>query len=286
MSENLLEMRPLSPGVFEVALDLKVFYPDPAARYRFRIRCEEFIRAQGTYSTIFDLRHDKLTYHTEQLIPTRSDPRPSLLLLFGNPASHSVHAGMFFSFEGEGRQHRFWKVLASTGLLVLRENDLSSADLSVAARNQAMRHALLTAEYDSPFKLGFAVRFTIPSNASGSPWAGVAGLHRLFGREEMRRIGEWELERVERRVREFVTSDGAVLTFQKDAYSALKAVSSPEYSLQDAWAGRLIGTCRRCADTMLLCSPPTRYSNSKDFSKLLVAFRDHVLGGRQVQSDG
>ena len=52
---------------------------------------------------------DYLIYQSEHLVPIKFDNRPPLLLIFGNPASHSVKEGMFFSFEGNKKEHRFWK---------------------------------------------------------------------------------------------------------------------------------------------------------------------------------
>ena len=44
--------------------------------------------------------------------------------MLGNPASHSVEAGMFFAFEGDGKEHRFWKnILKPSSLLELPEID-------------------------------------------------------------------------------------------------------------------------------------------------------------------
>ena len=48
------------------------------------------------------LQKDDLVYRTEQLVPEKKDKRPPLLLVFGNPASHSVQAGMFFAFDDDG----------------------------------------------------------------------------------------------------------------------------------------------------------------------------------------
>jgi len=42
----------------------------------------------------------------------KSDPcndGPPLLPVLGNPASHPVKAGMFFAFEKNKKEHRFWK---------------------------------------------------------------------------------------------------------------------------------------------------------------------------------
>ena len=58
---------------------------------------------------IFELQGNKLTYKSEQLIPVKTDKRSPLQLVLGNPASYSVEAGMFFAFEGDGKEHRFWK---------------------------------------------------------------------------------------------------------------------------------------------------------------------------------
>ena len=50
------------------------------------------VQAKSLYSQL----QDKLG----QLIPAKTDKRPPLLLVLGNPATHSVESGMFFSFEG------------------------------------------------------------------------------------------------------------------------------------------------------------------------------------------
>jgi len=39
-------------------------------------------------------------------------------LVFGNPASHSVAAGMFFAFKDNRKENRFWKsILRPAGVL-------------------------------------------------------------------------------------------------------------------------------------------------------------------------
>ena len=44
-------------------------------------------------------------------------------MVFGNPASHSIKEGMFFSFEGNGKEHRFWKdIMKPSGILDLSQD--------------------------------------------------------------------------------------------------------------------------------------------------------------------
>ena len=113
---------------------------------------------------IYRLDGDKLIYTTEELIPEKTDHRPPLLLVLGNPASHSVKAGMFFSFEGTGREHRFWKsILRPSGVLDLALDE----DLPVTERNARRREHILDLDYDSPYRLGLAVFISLPSAASG-----------------------------------------------------------------------------------------------------------------------
>jgi len=65
---------------------------------------------------IFKLKTgNKLVYKTEVLIPkTINNNKINLLLVFGNPAIHSVAERMFFSYErtqnkNKFKEHRFWK---------------------------------------------------------------------------------------------------------------------------------------------------------------------------------
>ena len=90
--------------LFETAVERKVFLS----------KWERFIVSdpanQDVYFNAREISSGEtslLKYKSEQLIPARENNRRPLLLVFGNPAPHSVATGMFFSFEGEGKEHRF-----------------------------------------------------------------------------------------------------------------------------------------------------------------------------------
>jgi len=44
-------------------------------------------------------------------MPAKRDSRVPVLLIFGNPASHSITSGMFFSPKENGAVNRFWEHL-------------------------------------------------------------------------------------------------------------------------------------------------------------------------------
>ncbi|OEU66962.1 MAG: hypothetical protein BBJ57_03800 [Desulfobacterales bacterium PC51MH44] len=112
---------------------LKKLLPDKNERKRFEKKWEAFLESDSCNRDIFKREGDYLIYHSEQLIPTKVDNRPPLLLVLGNPASHSVKEGMFFSFEGDKKEHRFWKhILQPAGILDLPYDK----KLSVSALNK------------------------------------------------------------------------------------------------------------------------------------------------------
>ncbi len=221
---------------------------------------------------------DKVEYLTECIIPGKEDLRPPLLLVFGNPAPQSVCAEMFFAFEGTRQEHRFWRTLKETSLLVFPWDVNEDRKSTPEERNQLRKESLYQLSYESPFRIGLAIFCTMPSGASG-PWSGVAGLRRLFGARAFQRICVCESERVNGLIRGFVRAKGAVITFQKDAYLWIRSLASPDYALDEAKTGHLIGTCRCDPRTMLLCCPPTRLMHGPKSRVLLRDFMERIPAG-------
>jgi hypothetical protein len=111
MSESLLSFRDLEPGIRETRLHVSALYPTRLERNEFEARLNAFLAADPAAGIITSYTHGELYYQTEDLIPAKTDARHPLLLLFGNPASHSVLSRMFFASEGNNRDHRIWKAL-------------------------------------------------------------------------------------------------------------------------------------------------------------------------------
>jgi len=237
-------------------IDLKKLLPAPKQRERFNKKWKDFLESDPCNKDLFDLKGDRLKYQSEQLIPYKSDDRPSLLLVLGNPASHSVKEGMFFSFEGNKKEHRFWKhILQPAGVLDLPYNE----NLSVTALNNHRKKQLLELNYKTPFRIGLCVFISIPSTSSG-PWSGIAGVQKLIGAKAMRELEKEESRRVIECAKKFLTPNGIAVAFQKNAWNGLKSNDDISYKLEDARNKKLIGTLKDMPGIALIGVPPTRLS--------------------------
>ena len=130
-------------------------------------------------------------------------------MLFGNSASHSVRDDIYFAYEGNGSEHRFWKVLRELGYIDISPN------------HKTIKEDFFNLKYKSPFRLGFEVLYTFPSSASKPKWSGVTGIVRLFGKKVMKLMFESEKARVLPLIREFIKDGGAIIALQKDAYNSV-----------------------------------------------------------------
>lgn len=265
---NILTFASTTFGAQTCRLDLAALYPQPEGRDAFERRLEAFLAAEALAREIFTRSGDTLHYTTEVFVSPKLDERPPLLLLLGNPATHSVKAGLCFASEKDGREHRFWRVLRQVGLLDTREHT------SLEARKQA----LWELEYESPFRMGVAMFYSMPSPASGRKWSGVVGLRKLFRAKALREIAAYEQERVQDLVSRFMPSGGGILAFQKDAYEGVRSLDTPPYSIDGANRGALVGRYRGDQTIRLACAPPTRNMYARATKRVLTAHKAWFAG--------
>jgi hypothetical protein len=229
-------------------------FPDKEDRKRFDKKWVLFRKDNCNKEVFGPKGNDAIPYESEQLIPFKTNRKPPLLLVFGNPASESVRRGMFFSSVGDGKELRFWSsILGKAGLLP----SFSNCDLRAEALNQRRKEQLCNLEYDGPFRIGLSVFISMPSAASGT-WGGVAGIQRLLGARALRELERVEVRRICAISRDFIKGRGAVVTFQKNAWNALRSAKDREYSIDAAKSGMLKGTLKGTVDTPLYGVPPTR----------------------------
>jgi len=249
-------------------IDLKKLLPAPKQKERFEKKWDVFLESDPHNNEIFKLEGDVLKYESEQLIPSKSeDRRTPLLLVLGNPASHSVKEGMFFSFEGNKKEHRFWKdILAKAGVVKLSYDE----NLSVAELNKQRKKQLLNIDYNSPFQIGLCVFTSMPSAPSGK-WSGIAGVQKLIGAKAMRELEKEESLRVIECAKQFLSPKGVAVAFQKNAWNALRSDTDPDYKLSLAKEGKLKGHLKEMPNVPLIGVPPTRLSGpcSKMLRQLL-----------------
>lgn len=267
MSGAILSYQQIDAVKFQCKIDFKKLLPDKNERKRFEKKWEAFLESDFCNKDIFNREGDYLIYQSEQLIPTKLDNRPPLLLVLGNPASHSVKEGMFFSFEGDKKEHRFWKsILKPAGVLDLPFD----SNQSVTKLNKQRREVLFNLKYDSPFRIGLCVFITMPSTPGGK-WGGIAGIHKLLGIRALRRLEQTETERVFDCANKFLAPNGIAVAFQKNAWNALRSSKDREYKLTLAKDGKLKGRLKDMPNIPLLGVPPTRLSGpcSKMLRQLL-----------------
>ncbi len=255
-SPKLLTCRQTDSIKLECEIDLCQLFDTKDERERFEGKWDEFLKSDPHHPEIFKKQGNRLYYSSEQLIPEKQDdrPRPPLLLVLGNPASQSVANGMFFSFEGNGTEHRFWRyILKDSGVLELSYDRNRPVD----DLNKIRQRQLLDLAYDSPYRIGLCVFITLPS-APGGTWGGVAGVQKLIGLRALRKLEQEESARVFQLAKKFIKAKGAAIAFQKNAWNSLRSENDSEYSIGSARAGSLKGTLKGHNDLPLLCVPPTR----------------------------
>ena len=191
-NRKLLTYRKTKPGLLTFELDLPQLYDSKEHLAAFMSRFKEFLKSDSYNRHIYRLRDNILVFNSEQLIPSKIDSRPPLLLVFGNPASHSVKEGMFFSFEGDGKEHRFWKdIMRPIKLLEMSVE----RDIPFEEKNRIRKKKILDLKYRSPYCIGFSVFVSLPSGPSG-PWSGIGGIHKLLGARAMKMLEPFERKRI------------------------------------------------------------------------------------------
>ena len=257
MSDSILSYHQTDSIKLLCEIDLKKLLPAPKERNRSDKNWSDFLASDPCNKEIFERKGNRLKYQSEQLIPSKSDNRPPLLLVLGNPASHSVKAGMFFALEKNKIEHRFWKgILENAGVLKLKQSDSGK---TIEELNESRKKQLLNLKYKSPFRIGLCIYVSMPSGASGK-WSGIAGVQKLIGVKALRRLEIEETRRVVGCAKKFLSSNGIAVTFQKNAWNGLKSDGDIPYSLKHANKGKLIGTLKGMPNITLLGVPPTRLS--------------------------
>jgi len=252
----LLTFRQTDPIRLECAIDLNRLFDSENERSRFDEKWIPFLKSEPYNHKIYRLNGNQITYQSEHFIPLKKDNRPPLLLVFGNPASHSVAAGIFFAFKDNGKESRFWKsILKPAGVLSFSFDE----NLPAEKLNALRKKQLLKLDYETPFRIGLSVFISLPSAPSG-PWGGVAGVQKLIGFKALRRLETEESKRITKCAKAFIGDDsrGKVVTFQKNAWNGLRSNQNPDYKIEMAKDAKLVGCLRDQPKIPIFGAPPTR----------------------------
>jgi hypothetical protein len=269
----MLTYREKSRGGLECTVDLSALYPSRSELVQFQERYRKFRRCDKSTEALYRLRGGKLTYESEQVIPSKTNKKPPLLLIFGNPASHSVTAGCFFAYK-DGSENRFWKnLLWEAGVMRFG----SAHGLSEEEQNSTRTKEVLSLEYESPFRIGLCVYISMPSPAGG-PWSGVAGIRKLIGSKPLKQLEAFETERILKLAERFLTNGGIAVTFQRNAWEGIRSDDDPTYSIGKAREASLRGSLKGTPKIPLLGVPPTRLIGpARDVLRQLLSREGYML---------
>jgi hypothetical protein len=269
----MFEVSPLDQGFSQIQIDLDKLFETKIEHKKFKNRFGPFMSSDPLSNGIIRLENNILIYKTEHIIPSCNDGRKNVLFLLGNPATHSVHTGVPFSYEnkrnGGRKEHRFWEALRSTGYIDLPYN------ISVAEK----KDLLFKLQYKSPIRFSLDVFFTLPSTASSTgkeaapiqKKSGVLQIEYLLGRKALYKIGLKEQERLE----DIIKKHDAVIVAQKDAYNGVKSNDSPKYDGKKIKKTGIETTTFNCVP--LFCTPPTYLYRATTSQELLSSFRKKIL---------
>jgi hypothetical protein len=255
----------------QCTLNLGALLSMPGQYENFLKNWPEFLRSHEHNKDVFSLTGESLLYSSEQLIPTKIDERPALMLVLGNPATQSIKSGMFFSYERDKKEHRFWKDILRPARIL---NASCDAGQPIEDINAVRRNQIMDLTFSECYRVGLCVFITMPSPAGGK-WGGVAGIRKLLGRQAFEQIAKEETSRVVDCAKNFIQKNGKVIIFQKDAWENLRSNADPEYSLEKAKGGKLKGTLKGTDKISILGVPPTRLS--RPCREVLEAFTSTVI---------
>ncbi len=116
MSTNY-QITPVSNGHYQVTIDLSKWFPQYGllsfTRAFQRIRSQD-----ADFGDLCSLDGSLLKYTSESLFPDQHDHgKEKVMIILGNPATHSVAGGMFFYSKSDGNRHQFWGKLEEAGLM-------------------------------------------------------------------------------------------------------------------------------------------------------------------------
>lgn len=256
MSTKLIEYtKTETPGQFACKISIDELFESTKEKEKFFKKLPKFLNSDYRNQQVYQVDDRFIKYNSEELIPNIRNNRQALLLILGNPASHSIIEGMFFAFEGNKKEHRFWrKILPESGIV-----DLSIlSEKTPEEKNIERRNQIINTTYMSQFQLGLSVFYSMPSGASDK-WSGVAGITKLLGKRALTKLEQEEKKRLFITIQSFVNNNGSVLVFQKNAWENLKSESDPSYNSKIVNNCGIVGKVEN-QKTSLICVPPTRLS--------------------------
>jgi hypothetical protein len=226
MSANkLIELSKISNGQYTVTIDLGII-PN-SERRDFRHNIKELRKdCEGDTRKIYKLKGNEFSYTSETLFPHgRYVKKPKVLIVFGNPAFHSIKNGMFFFSRANNQRHGMWGKLQKAKLIKPVRFDDSDLLLARTREAEERKNLISKGQASEEYCLGLTTFYSFPTPVEGS-FRDVQGAEKLFKPILENRIIPFEVGRILK----YPFTKNAILVFvQKSSYEAFK-----RHSEQDA----------------------------------------------------
>lgn len=217
MKGKILQFGEIENGQYKVTADLSALFENPDDLNNFKDNFKQI--KDNDFQEICTLEGNSLTYTSETLLPEKYDTaKPRVLLVLGNPATHSIKNGMFFFSKNDGKKrHSFWGKLDNAGLLKKVEKDSRKEEA------EERRNVLLGGNEGMDYVIGLTTFYSFPTPVEGD-YKDVAGVRKLFS-SLIPKIEEEEYERI----KGYPFSKDAILVFtQKSSYMFVENLSPTE----------------------------------------------------------
>lgn len=212
MSTNY-QITPVLNGHYKVTIDLSKWFTQDGL-LSFTREFQRIGSEDTDFRILCSLSGPLLQYTSESLFPEKYDQnKENVIIVLGNPATHSVAGGMFFYSRSDGNRHQFWGKLEEAGLMPrVRYNT------RIEEANEHKK-LIIDAETSRKYLLALTTFYSFPTPVHGD-YQDVKGVETLF-RPVISRVQLMELDRL----LSYEFSQDTLFVFtQKSSY--LYAVSS------------------------------------------------------------
>jgi len=172
-----------------------------------RSKIKDALHKKPEFKKVCCIDRNNFKYESETILPldTENAGKQKILMVFGNPAIHSVEKGMFyfskapkFNKEKQGKEyskHQMWGKLEKAGLI---KNVDAKGEKNIDMRNKeadARRELILQGKTCDQYLLGLTTFYSLPTPVTGY-YKNVEGVKRVFGKTILPEIQKQEIKRI------------------------------------------------------------------------------------------
>lgn len=238
MKGKVLQFGKIDDGQYEVKADLSALFENREDLGTFRDSFNEIKDKDGEFKDICKLKlhENSLTYTSETLIPEEYDSKKQrVLIVLGNPATHSIDKGMFFFSKKGDDRHQFWRKLNKAGLfeneMKIRKEAMNNGKEKTSIREkeaELRKEQIKLGKTSDEYVIGLTTFYSFPTPTGIkeiSKFCDAKGVENLFKQPVINTIREEEYERI----KGYSFSKGAILVFtQESSHKFVEGASTAE----------------------------------------------------------